>query len=60
MYKNEILEGWQNHFGQFAEKAKNPLFDDQYSAQVNSELLEIIDICKKDNTEVQPVTEKEV
>ena len=32
----------------------------QQDAQVNSELLEIIDICKKDTTEVQPATEKEV
>ena len=56
----EILEGWHKHFGQLAEKSENPLFDDQYSAQVNSELLEIIDICKNDNSEVQPVTEKEI
>ena len=62
VYKNDtqILEGWHKHFGQLTNKSENPLFDDQYSAQVNSELLEIIDICKNDNSEVQSVTEKEI
>ena len=52
--------GWHKYFGQLAKKSENPLFDAKYSAQVKNELLEIIDISEKGNTEVQLVTEHEI
>ncbi|MES9972510.1 MAG: hypothetical protein ABW092_20945, partial [Candidatus Thiodiazotropha sp.] len=62
LYKTEteILDGWHKHFGRLAEQSENSLFDEKYRAQIESELLEIMDICKKDSTEIQPITETEV
>ena len=56
----EILQGWHKHFGQLAEKSENTLFDTEYTAQITNELFEIIDLCKKDNKIVPPITEAEI
>ena len=58
--EQEILDGWKKHFGELATQSSNPCFDEKYRAQIEQELIEIIDICDSTSGQHDEVTEKEM
>ena len=59
-YRDDLLEGFTEHFSTLATPTTNPNFDEAYSKQVEADVKAIHETCSKLHSAAIPITKYEV